>query len=341
MSEKIHYSELVERIAKKSSSSKTLIHDLLKETVKAVNTNLADKGESHLSGFGKFHLEWSKARQGRNPQTGESMEIPAHNRILFKPEAGVRRFINRDYEHLKPIFLDDDIEEKNRDSATLISNLEPEKTSSEGSKKKNLWLWLLPLILIIFLFWLFWPVADDSTELMIEETIVKVNDKNETIIEDIIVVEETDGKNVKIDAVIVKETVIRKTGTAGGTYSVSAGDNLWGISVSFYGNEYLWPNIYKENMGKIKNPDILTTGLKISVPSLEGANGSLTSNDLESIAEGYMQIYFTYRKSGNEKAVYYLWAAKKASLPVYNKYIDNIDPSDSEAIGAINGRLQF
>lgn len=340
MSEKIHYSELVDQIAEKSATSKKIIHDLLKETVNAVNTNLADEGEAHLSGFGKFHLEWRESRPGRNPQTGESIEIPANNRIIFKPGAEERRFINREYEHLKPIFLDDKITEQTADASGLISGTDPTATPSD-TKKKHGWLWLLPLILIIFLVWFFWPAADEQTDLIIEENILEVSNGRETIVEDIIVVEETNGKDVKIDEVIVEETVITKAGTTGGTYSVSSGDNLWGISADFYNDEFLWPNIFKENMSKIKDPDILTAGLEIDVPSLEGTKGSWTSHDLEAIAEGYMQTYFIYKELRNENAVYYLWVAKKTSLAVYNKHIDKVTQSDIDVIASIKGDIRF
>ncbi|MBB96946.1 MAG: hypothetical protein CML68_20410 [Rhodobacteraceae bacterium] len=37
-----------------------------------------------LKGFGSFRMRESAARQGRNPHTGETMEIPASRRLAFK-----------------------------------------------------------------------------------------------------------------------------------------------------------------------------------------------------------------------------------------------------------------
>lgn len=54
-----------------------------------VLANMADameKGERvTLSGFGSFRVVERAAQKGRNPQTGQSIIIPAHNVVKFKP----------------------------------------------------------------------------------------------------------------------------------------------------------------------------------------------------------------------------------------------------------------
>lgn len=45
----------------------------------------AEAGENvMLTGFGSFKIKESAARTGRNPQTGEPLEIPASRRLTFK-----------------------------------------------------------------------------------------------------------------------------------------------------------------------------------------------------------------------------------------------------------------
>ena len=102
MSNKITFAKLIELVANKSGKSKQQTRDLLKEVVAVVNMGLLKDGRVNISGLGIFYLKWRDARQGRNPQTGETIEIPAHNQVKFKPEAALRRFINRKYQHLKP-----------------------------------------------------------------------------------------------------------------------------------------------------------------------------------------------------------------------------------------------
>lgn len=43
-----------------------------------------------ISGFGKFYTSRSKARQGRNPATGETIQIAAKKHAKFKPAKGLK-----------------------------------------------------------------------------------------------------------------------------------------------------------------------------------------------------------------------------------------------------------
>ena len=46
--------------------------------------------EVSIAGFGKFETRRRKARTGRNPATGEAIEIPAKKVVAFKPAKGLR-----------------------------------------------------------------------------------------------------------------------------------------------------------------------------------------------------------------------------------------------------------
>lgn len=102
MSNKITFSDLVERIAEETGASKRVIHGLFKEMVTVGKEGLLRDGQVYITGLGTLKLKWRDARQGINPQTGEPIEIPAQNRVYFKPEAALRRFINQEYRHKKP-----------------------------------------------------------------------------------------------------------------------------------------------------------------------------------------------------------------------------------------------
>ena len=52
-------------------------------------------------------------------------------------------------------------------------------------------------------------------------------------------------------------------------YTVKKGDNLWKISVQAYGTGYNWTKIYEANKSLIKNPNVLLTGTKITLPKIE------------------------------------------------------------------------
>ena len=43
-----------------------------------------------ITGFGTFKTRWTKARMGRNPQTGEAIHIAARNSISFRAGKGLK-----------------------------------------------------------------------------------------------------------------------------------------------------------------------------------------------------------------------------------------------------------
>ncbi|MEE9433180.1 MAG: integration host factor subunit beta [Sphingorhabdus sp.] len=55
---------------------------------------LADGGRIELRGFGAFSTRQRKPRLGRNPRTGESVQVPAKRVPYFKPGKEVRERLN-------------------------------------------------------------------------------------------------------------------------------------------------------------------------------------------------------------------------------------------------------
>jgi integration host factor subunit alpha len=51
-----------------------------------------------ISGFGKFSVKHKRARQGRNPQTEESLTINVYKVVVFKTSGVLRRRINEGFE---------------------------------------------------------------------------------------------------------------------------------------------------------------------------------------------------------------------------------------------------
>ena len=54
-------------------------------TVGIIAEELKQGGKVAISGFGTFEVRQRKARQGRNPHTGEALDIPASRAPAFKP----------------------------------------------------------------------------------------------------------------------------------------------------------------------------------------------------------------------------------------------------------------
>jgi nucleoid-associated protein YgaU len=64
----------------------------------------------------------------------------------------------------------------------------------------------------------------------------------------------------------VLEPRTRSAPAAGRTYVVKKGDTLAGISKRFYGKESRWRSIYNANRNRIKDPNKLQIGTKLTIP---------------------------------------------------------------------------
>ena len=65
--------------------SKRKISQLLDETMKHIRKEVKKNKKFYYPTFGTFSLRSRKARTGRNPQTGESIQIKASKSVGFKP----------------------------------------------------------------------------------------------------------------------------------------------------------------------------------------------------------------------------------------------------------------
>ena len=72
---------------KDSTDLVELLFDTMKQTL--------ERGENlKISGFGSFTVRQKKSRLGRNPQTGQAMEITARKVVTFKPSQVLRDALN-------------------------------------------------------------------------------------------------------------------------------------------------------------------------------------------------------------------------------------------------------
>ncbi len=76
--------ELIEKVAKDCNMSKAAADQALNSVIEAITGAVAEGDKVTLIGFGTFSITKRAAREGRNPQTGQAMQIPAKNVIKFK-----------------------------------------------------------------------------------------------------------------------------------------------------------------------------------------------------------------------------------------------------------------
>jgi len=77
--------ELIEAMATGADITKSAAASALDAYVDAVTKELKKGGKISLVGFGAFSVSKRKAREGRNPKTGETIKIPAKKVVKFKP----------------------------------------------------------------------------------------------------------------------------------------------------------------------------------------------------------------------------------------------------------------
>jgi DNA-binding protein HU-beta len=68
--------ELIDAVAAKASVTKKEADAVLSAALEAIMEAVASDDKVTLVGFGSFESRKRKAREGRNPKTGEKMEIP-------------------------------------------------------------------------------------------------------------------------------------------------------------------------------------------------------------------------------------------------------------------------
>lgn len=86
--------ELIDAMAEKSGLTKKDCDAAVKAFVDAVSEEMVKGGKVQLVGFGTFETSERAARAGRNPQTGETVNIPASKVVRFKAGKGLKNTVN-------------------------------------------------------------------------------------------------------------------------------------------------------------------------------------------------------------------------------------------------------
>ena len=85
--------ELVEQIAQKADLSRRDAEQAIEATLTTNEEQLAKGGEINITGFGKFHVAQRGARQGRNPQTGATIQIKASKVPRFSAGSKLKQVV--------------------------------------------------------------------------------------------------------------------------------------------------------------------------------------------------------------------------------------------------------
>ena len=108
MNNKITFQELVNDLANSTGESRRFMHDFLSALSDVITEGLLEDGNVRIKDLGRFSLKWIKAYPGRNPNTNDPIEIPAHNKAIFKPQKSLETLVNQDYNDIEMVPLEND-----------------------------------------------------------------------------------------------------------------------------------------------------------------------------------------------------------------------------------------
>ncbi len=86
--------DLITKVAENANLTKAQATDAVNCVLDSVRDSLKDGDKAAILGFGTFSVTHKPARTGRNPRTGESMQIKAKNVVKFKPGKDLAASVN-------------------------------------------------------------------------------------------------------------------------------------------------------------------------------------------------------------------------------------------------------
>lgn len=87
--------ELVKAMSDETNLTQKDVEKVLNSFVNVVSDALANKDKVQLVGFGTFETRERAARKGKNPQTGEELNIPACIAPAFKAGKALKETVNK------------------------------------------------------------------------------------------------------------------------------------------------------------------------------------------------------------------------------------------------------
>ncbi len=86
--------ELVAKVAEKSGLTKKDAEKAVNGFFASVEEALVEDDKVQIIGFGTFEVKERAARKGRNPQTGDEIDIPASKNPVFKAGKALKDAVN-------------------------------------------------------------------------------------------------------------------------------------------------------------------------------------------------------------------------------------------------------
>ncbi len=129
MNGKITFPELVEMVAQVTNTSKRMSELFLKELFATISQTLIAGESVRIKNLGQFKVESVKPRKSVSVNTGQEVEIPTHNRLVFTPAKSLADALNEPFSHFDTVVLSDDITDEQL--AAINGDVMPEVLTDE------------------------------------------------------------------------------------------------------------------------------------------------------------------------------------------------------------------
>jgi DNA-binding protein HU-beta len=90
MAQAITIKELTTTVAESAHTTKVAAEKVIGDLFSSITSALKDHDEVVIRDFGRFYVHTRSARKGRNPKTGESIQIAAKTIIKFSPRGSLK-----------------------------------------------------------------------------------------------------------------------------------------------------------------------------------------------------------------------------------------------------------
>ena len=87
--------DIVDKIYEKVGFPKSEVAKIVETVFDIIKETLQREDKMLVSGFGNFVIRNKRARRGRNPQTGDHLEITSRRVVTFKPSPVLKASLNR------------------------------------------------------------------------------------------------------------------------------------------------------------------------------------------------------------------------------------------------------
>ncbi len=87
--------DIVDLVHERTGFSKKEASEAVEMILEIIKEKLAVGEKIKISGFGNFNIRQKEIRKGRNPKTGEEMQISARRVLSFKPSQKLKEHVNK------------------------------------------------------------------------------------------------------------------------------------------------------------------------------------------------------------------------------------------------------